>query len=197
MNKGSEYRQVFFDPKGERGLENNTQKIVSTRGRRVKAAPSYGKTAAAIVAGALVLLLLLLNLFTFVFSVVRYSGDGMEPTLKNRQVLILRKTDQVEEGDMIAFYYNNKALVRRVICTGGKTISLDRGGAVSIEGEALDEPYISQASLGQCNISFPYNVPVGRYFVMGDNRAIAMDSRLSEIGTISGDRIIGKIIFAF
>ena len=180
--------------------ERRTQRAFSTAGKRVQAAPSYGKTVAVIAGIVFALVLVLLNLFTFTFSVVQYYGDGMEPSLQNRQVLLIRKTggnERIEEGDIVAFYYNNKALVRRVICTGGKMISVDENGTVSIDGKPVEEPYVQSPSAGQCNISFPYTVPVGQYFVMGDNRAIAMDSRLSEIGTISGDRILGKVVFVF
>ena len=114
--------------------------------------------------------------------------------MHNNQILIIRKTNRVGPGDMVACYFNNKVLVRRVICEGGNSISIDETGAIKINNELLDEPYVEAPSLGQCNISFPYTVSVGRYFVMGDNREIAMDSRLSEIGTISADRILGKII---
>lgn len=179
--------------------EKRGQKIVSVTGKRVQAAPSYGKTMLLIAAAALALILVLINLFSFTFSVVQYYGDGMEPSLENRQILLIRKSDgnaRVEEGDIIAFYYNNNVLVRRVICTGGRIISMDEKGMVELDGEPLEEPYLSSVSVGQCNISFPYNVPVGQYFVMGDNRAVAMDSRLSEIGTISEDRILGKVILA-
>ncbi len=152
--------------------ERSSRNMISSSGKRVKAAPSYGKTMAVIAGIALALILVLVNLFTFTFSVVQYYGDGMEPSLQNRQILLIRKTDdsgRIEEGDIIAFYYNNKALVRGVICTGGKTISMDQSGTVSIDGKPLEESYILSPSAGQCNISFPYSVPVGQYFVMGDN----------------------------
>lgn len=164
-------------------------------GKRVQAKASFGKTALKIGAVALVLILVLLNLFTHVFMVVRYYGDGMEPTLSDRQILILLKTDDVKQGDITAFYYNNKVLVRRVICEGGRAVSIDEGGKVYINDELLKEPYVEQPSMGQCNIGFPYNVSVGQFFMMGDNRSVAMDSRLTEIGTIPADRIIGKVIF--
>ena len=169
--------------------------IFSSKGKREKPAPAYRKTASGIVVAVVVVLILLLNLFSFVFSVVQYYGDGMEPTLHNQQILIIRKTDQVEQGDMIACYFNNKILVRRVICEGGNSIAIDETGTVRINDEMLTEPYVDDPSLGQCNITFPYAVSVGQYFVMGDNRSIAMDSRLAEIGTVSADRILGKIVF--
>ena len=171
-------------------------RLYSSKGKRELPSLSYRKTALGIVAAVVVLLIILLNLFTNVFSVVQYYGDGMEPTLHNQQILVIQKTTQVKPGDVAACYFNNKILVRRVICEGGSSISMDESGEVKINGEPLDEPYVETPSLGQCNISFPYMVSIGQYFVMGDNRAISMDSRLSEIGTISADRILGKVIFA-
>lgn len=171
------------------------QRIVSTKGKREMPSPSYGKTAVRIVVAALVIVVLLLNLFSHVFSIVQYYGNGMEPSLQDRQILVIRKTDQIEEGDIIACYFNNKILVRRVICEGGKSIAINEKGIVTINNTPLEEPYVEEPSLGQCNIPFPYSVSLGQYFVMGDNRAVSMDSRLSEIGTIPKDRVFGKVIF--
>ena len=140
---------------------------------------------------------ILLNLFTNVLQVVRYNGQGMEPNLHNRQTLVLLQTQKVKDGDIIAFYYNNQVLVRRVICHGGNQIIIEENGAVSVNGNMLDEPYLKNPSFGQCNLSFPYYVPVNHVFVMGDYREIAMDSRLKEIGSIPTERIIGKVLFAF
>ncbi len=140
--------------------------------------------------------IILLNLFTHVFQIVRYNGTGMEPNLHNKQTLVIHKTQKVESGDIIAFYYNNQVLVRRVICTGGSQIMIFEDGSVQIDTSMLEEPYLDQPSMGQCNITLPYYVQNGHVFVMGDNRAVAMDSRLSEIGTVPVERIIGKVIFA-
>lgn len=170
------------------------QKMTSSTGKR-EIPSNYKKTALTIAAAVLVLLLVLLNLFTNFFSVVEYYGNGMEPSLHDRQILVIRKTDQAKQGDIVAFYYNNKVLVRRVICEGGRSISIDNAGQVTVDQEVLEEPYVQAPSIGQCNVSFPFSVPFGHYFVMGDNREIAMDSRLTEIGTIPEDRLIGKIIF--
>ena len=140
--------------------------------------------------------IILLNLFTHVFQIVRYSGNGMEPNLSNGQVLLLRKTQDVEEGDIIAFYYNNQVLVRRAICRSGKQISIREDGTVLINNNPIEEDYLTEKSIGQCNIEFPYHVQENGFFVMGDNRVIAMDSRLKEIGVVSRDRIIGKVLLA-
>ena len=138
----------------------------------------------------------LLNLFTFIMPVVKYYGNSMTPTLESGQILIVNKMAEIKSGDIIAFYYNNKVIVRRVIATGNSQVSIDVFGAVSVNGAALDEPYIENKTLGQCNLDFPYNVPANSYFVLGDNRDVAMDSRLSEIGTVTQDRLIGKVVFS-
>lgn len=145
--------------------------------------------------GLIIAAVILLNLFTHVFQVVRYNGKGMEPNLHSGQILMLHRTQEVEAGDVIAFYYNNQILVRRVICTGGQQISIDPEGRVSVNSEPLEEPYLETLSLGQCNISFPKMVQKDYVFVMGDNRAVSMDSRLEEIGPVSVERIIGRVIF--
>ena len=106
------------------------------------------------------------------------------------------EAEEQQEGDIIAFYYNNQVLVRRVICLGGKQLEISKEGDVRINEVLLNEPYVKEPSLGQCNITFPYNVRTGTVFVMGDNRSVSMDSRLQEIGTIPTDRIIGKVILA-
>ncbi|MBR2048085.1 MAG: signal peptidase I [Oscillospiraceae bacterium] len=147
--------------------------------------------------GLLVASIILLNLFTHVLLIVHYTGNSMEPNLSNGQTLILAKTTDVAEGDVIAFYFNNQVLVRRVVCTGGNRITVRRDGAVLINDEPVEEPYVAQPSLGQCSISFPYYVQNGYVFVMGDNREISMDSRLEEIGAIPERRIIGKVLFSF
>lgn len=155
----------------------------------------YAKTAVIVTVALLTAAILLLNLFTYLLHVVRYYGDGMEPTLSSGQTLLVLRTSRVSEGDVIAFYYNNKVLVRRVIGTGGSRVSIEKDGTVSVNGTELEESYVTEKSIGQCNLDFPYYVPLNSVFVMGDNRSIAMDSRLEEIGAISADRIIGKVLF--
>jgi signal peptidase I len=138
----------------------------------------------------------LLNVFTLVMPVVKYYGTSMSPTLEDGQILIVNKMAEVESGDIIAFYYNNKVIVRRVIATGNNQVSIDVFGVVSVNGKELKEPYIKNKTLGQSNLSFPYNVPANSYFVLGDNRDTSMDSRLSEIGVVTKDRFLGKVVFS-
>ncbi len=173
--------------KSRSGLLKSIKSLTKTR---------YFRTTAAITAATVIAISLLLNLFTYGISFVRYYGSGMEPALEGGQVLLVQRTSRVSQGDIIAFYYNNKVLVRRVICTGGGQVSIDKSGTVSVNGEELPEPYITEKSIGQCSISFPFSVPSDNVFVMGDNRAVSMDSRLQEIGAISSDRIIGKVVLS-
>lgn len=174
-------------------LDNATKQKIRTRKRKQRIARSAVTEWAL---GLIIAAIILLNVFSHVLQVVRYSGDSMQPSLRNRQMLVLHKTQDVEEGDIIAFYFNNQILVRRVICGSEKQISMESNGTVLINAQALREDYVAHPSIGQCNISFPSYVPQDHVFVMGDNRAVSMDSRLKEIGTVPRDRIIGKVLLA-
>ncbi len=154
------------------------------------------KTTVKIVVSIILTVSLLLNIFTFVMPVVKYYGSSMSPILEDEQILIVSKMSEIKSGDIIAFYYNNKVLVRRVVAVGNEQITVDVFGTVSVNGNELEEPYIQNKTLGQCNIDFPYTVPSNTYFVLGDNREVSMDSRLKEIGTVADDRVIGKIVFS-
>lgn len=138
----------------------------------------------------------MMNLFTFIMPVVKYYGNSMSPTLSDGQILIVNKMAEIDRGDVIAFYYNNKIIVRRVIATGNSQVQIDVFGTVSVNGNPLDEPYVENKTLGQSNIDFPFNVPANSYFVLGDNRDVSMDSRLSEIGVVTQDRLLGKVVFS-
>lgn len=172
------------------------KRLVSNRGKYMRPKAPYMRIVLSLVICVVLAVVVLLNVFTHVFSVVQYYGDSMEPALHDRQILIVLRTDQVEQGDITALYYNNKVLVRRVVAAGGTSLEMDGNGRVKVDGMPLEESYVSDFSLGQCNISFPITVPYDEFFVMGDNRAIAMDSRLEQIGTIPRNRILGKVIFS-
>ncbi len=156
----------------------------------------FWKTTIKILVTVTVVISLLINIFTFVMPVVKYYGTSMAPSLEDGQILIVSKLSEIQSGDIIAFYYNNKVLVRRVIATGNQQISVDVFGTVKVDGQELNEPYVTDKTLGQSDVRFPYNVPSNSYFVMGDNRAISMDSRLDEIGIVTKDRLVGKIVFS-
>lgn len=127
--------------------------------------------------------------------VLRVTGTSMSPTLANGDLVICRKRGDFKRGDVVAFYYNNKILLKRVIGVAGEQISVDKNGNVTVNGKVLDEPYLSVKSLGECDIDFPYQVPETRIFVMGDNRETSIDSRTKRIGCVAEEAIVGKVIF--
>ena len=156
----------------------------------------FWKTTIKILVTITIVVSLLINLFTFVMPVVKYYGTSMSPTLEDGQILVVSKMSEIKSGDIIAFYYNNKILVRRVIATGNQQVSVDVFGTVTVNGNELNETYVTDKTLGQCDVNFQYSVPANSYFVMGDNRAVSMDSRLDEIGIVTEDRLVGKIVFS-
>jgi signal peptidase I len=127
--------------------------------------------------------------------VLRVYGNSMTPNLTNGDIVVLMKSSDFETGDVIAFYYNNKILIKRVIACSGDWVDMDEDGTVSVNGEVLDEPYVSELAYGECDISFPYQVPDNRVFVMGDHRSVSVDSRSSQIGCVSEEQIVGKLEF--
>lgn len=127
------------------------------------------------------------------FPIFRVTGSSMEPTLNAKEIVVCLKSSRFQSGDLVAFYYNNKVLLKRVIGTAGDTIEIDDSGNVFVNGSQLDEPYITKKSLGQCDIDFPYQVPDNRIFVMGDNRETSVDSRTTAVGCIADEYVIGKV----
>lgn len=131
---------------------------------------------------------------TFLTPVVKVTGSAMQPTLNNSDVSIAIKTTELDRGDVCCFYNNNNMFVRRVIGIPGDEINILEDGSVYVNGDPLNETYISEKALGDCDITLPFTVPENSYFVMGDNRPAAKDSRITEIGCVSVDRIVGKLI---
>lgn len=132
---------------------------------------------------------------TLFLPVLQIYGNSMTPTLSEGDIVISLKGADFKQGDVIAFYYNNKILVKRVICGPGSWINIDEDGTVYVDNKPINEPYISEKALGDCDIEFPYQVPESRYFVMGDHRATSVDSRNSAVGCIAEEHILGKIVF--
>ena len=145
--------------------------------------------------GTFVIVAALAVIIAFIFlPVLRITnGHNMEPGLQPGDIVILVKTDDVKTGDVCGFYFNNKLLLRRVIAGEGDKVEIDEKGYVKVNGEFLEEDgYISEHALGQCDIDFPFRVPAGQYFVMGDNRDYAFDSRATNFGCVSQEEIYGK-----
>ena len=127
--------------------------------------------------------------------VLRVTGTSMTPTLQNDELVVCSKRSNFECGDVVAFYYNNKILLKRVIGLPGDIIDLQEDGTVYVNGEPLEEPYLSEKAFGECDIDLPYQVPDNRIFVMGDHRSTSVDSRSTTVGCIAEEYVIGRVIF--
>ena len=132
-------------------------------------------------------------LATLFLPVLQVSGDSMNPTLEDRDILLLVKSDSMKTGDLCGFYWQNKLLLKRVIGQPGDVISMDEDGHVTVNGTVLDEPYVDELALGECDIRFPYQVPENRYFVLGDHRSVSIDSRSSVIGCVEKSQVVGRV----
>lgn len=132
-------------------------------------------------------------LATFVFPTFKIYGDSMTPILQEGEIVVSLKSNTYSTGDIVAFYYNNKILVKRVICGSGEWFNMQRDGTVFVNGSKLDEPYVSEEGYGSCDLDLPYQVPDNQYFVMGDQRMSSVDSRMEQVGCVPEERIVGKI----
>ena len=145
-------------------------------------------TLIAVAAAAVLVAVLLL-------PVMRIYGTSMSPTLNEGNYVLSVKGSSFETGDVIAFYYNNKILVKRVIAKAGEWVDIDEDGTVYVNNVKIDEPYVTDLAFGECDIELPYQVPENRIFVMGDHRDVSVDSRNTTIGCVAEEQIVGKIVF--
>lgn len=163
--------------------------------RRLRYKRRYNRTLRSTVAILIVVAALAVLAATLWMPVLRVYGSSMAPTLHNGEILVSVKTKDFSSGDIIAFYHGNKLLIKRYIAGSADYVNIDEDGAVSVNGTLLDEPYLAEKAYGEADIEFPYQVPDQRYFVMGDNRSVSIDSRSSIVGCIAGDQIVGKVVF--
>ena len=132
---------------------------------------------------------------TLWMPVLQIYGASMTPTLTDGDIVISRKVRNLKQGDIVAFYYNNRILVKRYIASAGDWVDIDEDGNVYVNGELLNEPYVYEKALGECNIELPYQVPENRIFVLGDHRSVSIDSRSSSVGCVAEDQIVGELVF--
>ena len=182
------------DPKTSGAALPSTEEIkeayekVSYRDRLLKSVVST--TNILIVVAAMTVLIAVMFL-----PVLRIYGQSMNSTLVSGELVVSIKGSTFKTGDIVAFYYNNNILVKRVIANSGDWVDIDLDGNVYVNQQKIDEPYIKQKAYGEPTIDFPYQVPEERVFVLGDNRAVSIDSRHSSIGCVTSEQIVGKIVF--
>lgn len=132
---------------------------------------------------------------TLWLPVLKIYGTSMQPTFEPGDIVVSIKKKKFDTGDVIAFYYENKLLVKRYIAGPGEWVNIEEDGTVYVNGNKLEEPYITEKSLEPCDIEFPYQVPDNKYFVLGDSRTVSIDSRSSAVGCISEEQLVGNIVF--
>lgn len=155
---------------------------------------SFGQVLKSTVFSLLVVAAVSVLIAVLLLPVLQISGTSMTESLQDEDIVVALNSKKYKTGDIIAFYYNNNILVKRVIAAAGDWVNIDHDGNVYVNDELLDEPYVSEKALGDCNITLPYQVPDGRCFVMGDHRATSIDSRNTAVGCVSNDMVIGKIL---
>ena len=168
---------------------------VETERKRYRRQKAYGKALRGTIYVLTIVAAVAVLVATLILPVLQIEGTSMEPTLTNGDIVLLTKTTKFDRGDLCGFTWNNKLLIKRVIGVPGDWIEIASDGTVYVNGEALDEPYVQNQALGECDLEFPYQVPPEQYFVLGDMRESSIDSRNTLIGCVAKDQIVGKVFF--
>ncbi len=168
--------------------------VIQAELKRVKYRDRYRNALRGTVFTLIVVAAIAILVATLWLPFLRIYGTSMTPTLRDGEVVCCIKSSDFDAGDVVAFYYNNKILVKRVIGTPGDIVYIDDAGNVYVDERLLEEPYLEEKALGECDIEMPYQVPDGKIFVMGDHRATSVDSRHTTVGCISQEQIVGKAL---
>ena len=179
----------------DRGVALPTKNQIERERKRYRRQRAYNKALRGTVYVLTIVAAVAVLVATLVLPVLQIEGTSMEPTLTNGDIVLLAKTTRFDRGELCAFTWNNKLLVKRVIGTPGDWIEIDTDGTIYLNGEKLEEPYVQQAAFGECDLEFPFQVPQEQYFVVGDMRENSIDSRNSLIGCIPKAQIVGKVFF--
>ena len=162
--------------------------------RRERHRRSYRSTLLSTISALLVVAAIAVLVSMLWLPVLQVVGESMTPTISEGNIIVAPKGSAFQKGDVIAFYYNNKILVKRVIGNAGEWINIDADGNVFVNDVPLDEPYVQEKAFGDCNITLPYQVPDGKIFVMGDHRATSADSRNTAVGCVAEEQIVGRVM---
>lgn len=175
-------------------LQNPTVKQLEQELRRERHRRSYRSTLLSTISALVIVAAVAVLVSMLALPVLQIVGESMTPSLYEGEIVVAPKGSSFQKGDVIAFYYNNRILVKRVIANAGEWVNLDADGNVFINDVPLDEPYVTEKAFGDCNITLPYQVPDGKIFVMGDHRATSADSRNTAIGCVGQEQIVGRVM---
>lgn len=177
----------------EKKVQVPSLKEIQSERKRIRRGAYYWQALRGTIAVLLVVAAIAVLIATLFLPILQISGDSMSPTLQHDEIVILLKTKKLERGDLVGFYYQGKILLKRVIALPGEEVAIDGDGNVYVNGELLEEPYVTDKGLGDCDLEFPYTVPGTSYFVLGDQRSNSVDSRNAAIGAVSREDLIGKV----
>lgn len=176
-------------------IELPTTEQIEKERKRLRYRNRYNRTLKSTIAVLVVVAAAAVLIATLWMPVLQIYGNSMVPTLEDGQIVISVKTSNFQSGDIVAFYHGNRLLIKRFIAGSSDWVNIDEDGNVSVNGEQLDEPYLTEKAFGNTNIELPYQVPDQRLFLMGDNRDVSIDSRNTAVGCVAADQIVGKVVF--